>query len=63
MRLHFVGVEDLGEIFDFNQVVVGCHSIPLFSVVSDQMRLGQVLGLNFFRRFHKRWVLYITNWL
>jgi hypothetical protein len=37
MRLHFVGVEDLGEIFDFNQVVVGCHSIPLFSVVSDQL--------------------------
>ena len=32
MGLHFIGVEDLGEIFNFNQLIV-CHPIPLVIVV------------------------------
>ena len=34
--LHFIGVKDLGEIFDFNQLIV-CYSIPLvIEVISEQ---------------------------
>ncbi len=37
MRLHFVGVEDLGQFLDLNQCAIRCHSFPLFAVVSGQL--------------------------